>query len=117
MTVESRKLGPGLIAVALLDREETPSLLKPLRVFGRVPMFYYLLHIPLVHGMAVGIEFIRFGSVPWLIGFGGHVPANAGVGLGLLYVLWIAALLILYPLCRWFDELKRRRRDAWLSYF
>ena len=114
-------LGPALMVLACLDRESgSPRALRPLRVFGRVPMFYYLLHIPLVHGMAVLVETLRFGSAPWLFGdpFGPHAKpvADAGFHLTLVYVVWLAALALLYPVCRWFAELKRRRRDAWLSY-
>jgi uncharacterized membrane protein len=112
-------LGPALIVLALLDRS-TPTLLKPLLVFGRVPLFYYLLHIPLIHGLAVLVESIRFGSAPWLFGepFGSHPPpaATAGFSLVGVYLAWFVVLLLLYPICRWFAEIKRRRRDAWLSY-
>jgi uncharacterized membrane protein len=114
-------LGPALIALALFDRG-TPKLLRPLLVFGRVPMFYYLLHIPLVHALAVVVEYIRIGHASWLFGnpFGmaGNpaLPPNAGVGLVGVYAASIVAILILYPVCKWFAELKRRRREAWLSY-
>src|SRR5262249_47178182 len=112
-------LGPSLIALALLDRE-TPGFLRPLLVFGRVPLFYYLLHIPLIHGLAVLAESIRFGSAPWLFGelFGPHPtpPPDAGFPLFGVYAAWLTALLMLYPVCRWFAGLKRRRREAWLSY-
>lgn len=113
-------LGPALVLLALLERN-IPAALRPLLVFGRVPMFYYLLHIPLIHGMAVLVETLRFGSAPWLFGdpFGpGHIPplGDAGIGLAGTYLAWLVAIAILYPLCRWFADLKRRRRDAWLSY-
>jgi uncharacterized membrane protein len=113
-------LGPALIVLALLDRK-IPAPLKPLIVFGRVPMFYYLLHLPLIHGLALLMETLRFGSAPWLFGnpFNpAHTKplAEAGIGLAGTYLAWLIALAILYPLCRWFSDLKRRRRDAWLSY-
>ena len=113
-------LGPALIVLALLDRETSPAL-KPLLVFGRVPMFYYLLHLPLLHGLAVAVESIRFGSAPWLFGNvfrpTSPPPPDAGSSLIGVYVAWFVALLLLYPVCRWFANLKQRRRDAWLSYF
>lgn len=113
-------LGPALILLALLDRETTPPALKPALVFGRVPLFYYLLHIPLVHGVGVALEAIRSGTMPgWLIGDYGErapMPDDAGFGLAVVYATWIAAVAILYPLCAWFAALKKRRRDAWLSY-
>jgi uncharacterized membrane protein len=108
-------LGPALVLLALIDRERTPAWLKPLAVFGRVPLFYYLLHL-----LALLIETYRFGSAPWLIGvpFAPGKPAAAGAGFALpgVYLAWLIALAVLYPACVWFAELKRRRRDAWLSY-
>ncbi len=113
-------LGPALIVLAWADRD-TPRTLKPLLVFGRVPMFYYLLHLPLIHGLALMIETFRFGSAPWLIGlpFVPHIPpppADAGLPLWGVYIAWAVAIALLYPACAWFAALKRRRRDAWLSY-
>lgn len=113
-------LGPAMLALAALDRE-VPSWLRPIRVFGRVPLFYYLLHIPLVHGMAVLYELIRAGHAGWLLGDRWGVgappaPPDAGVGLLGVYLAWLLAVVLLYPACRWFADLKRRRRDAWLSY-
>jgi uncharacterized membrane protein len=115
-------LGPALTLLALLDRQTMPAWSKPLLAFGRVPLFFYLLHLPLVHGLAVLIERLRFGATPWLFGvpFGPHEkspPPEAGLSLPVVYAVWLLALLLLYPACRWFGELKRRRpRDRWLSY-
>lgn len=114
-------LGPALMLLAWLDREPAPAALRPAIVFGRVPMFYYLLHIPLIHATALAIETLRFGAAPWLIGlpFGPLQtprPATAGFSLPVVYLAWLAIVAALYPLCRWFADVKRRRRDAWLSY-
>jgi uncharacterized membrane protein len=111
-------LGPALVGLALLDRK-IPALLRPLLVFGRVPLFYYLLHLPLLHGLAVLAESIRLGSAPWLFGDRNTHPepvATAGFGLIGTYLAWLVAVALLYPVCRWFAEVKRRRREAWLSY-
>jgi len=109
-------LGPALVLLALLDRP-TPSLLKPILVFGRVPLFYYLLHIPLIHALSVGVHLLRFGHANWLWGSApAKPPADAGFDLPTVYLAWFAVLLMLYPVCRWFADVKRRRRDAWLSY-
>lgn len=115
-------LGPALMLLALLDRGREPlPWLKPVLVFGRVPLFYYLLHIPLIHGMAILIERIRFGHAEWLFGVPFRppptpAPPNAGHSLLVVYAVWITAVVLLYPACQWFADLKRRRRDAWLSY-
>jgi uncharacterized membrane protein len=114
-------LGPALMLLACLDRG-TPRLLRPILVFGRVPLFFYLLHLPLIHGFAMIVALLRYGRADWMFGspFGATdkfaIPSDNGFGLPVVYLVWILAVLMLYPVCKWFAEVKRRRRDAWLSY-
>ena len=113
-------LGPALILLSFLDRG-TPRMLRPFLVFGRAPLFYYLLHLPLIHGLAVAAAWIRYGRAEWLfnnpfVNQAILIPADNGFGLPVVYLIWIGVVLALYPACRWFAELKRRRHDAWLSY-
>jgi uncharacterized membrane protein len=112
-------LGPALLALAIFDRPPGP-LGRRIVVFGRVPFFFYLLHIPLIHGSAVLCDWLRFGwsplatNGPW---FGpDDIPANYGVSLPTVYLVWTVVVLILYAPCRWFARLKSRRGDWWLSY-
>ena len=111
-------LGPALLLLAWFERG-TPAWMRPLLVFGRVPMFFYLLHIPLIHAAAWVVERLRLGHAEWLIITSVPVPAppEAGFGLPVVYLAWGVLVLSLYPACRWFADLKRRRRDVWLSYF
>jgi uncharacterized membrane protein len=125
-------LGPAILALALFDRPPAARrggvgalwerLTRPVVTFGRVPLFFYLLHIPLIHGGAVLCDYLRFGwspqatDGPWAVQ-PGQIPEGYGVSLPVVYLVWVAVLLILYFPCRWFADLKRRRRDAWLSYF
>jgi uncharacterized membrane protein len=109
-------VGPGLLLLAWCDRG-VPGWLKPALVFGRVPFFYYILHLPLIHGLAYIMHLTRHGYGNYSSFGGGKPPSDAGVGLFLTYVAWALAVAMLYPLCRWFADLKRRRREAWLSYF
>ena len=111
-------LGPALCALALLEGKlgsDPPALLRPLLVFGRVPLLFYVAHLAL----------LRYSSVPMAIGRWGAArafqppPGHGGspeYPLWTAYAAWVATLLLLYPLCRWFAALKARRRDAWLSY-
>lgn len=109
-------LGPAAIVLAGLDRARS-TFLEPLVVFGRVPLFYYLLHLPLIHGLAVAVNFIRFDRADWLYGTTpAKPPADAGFDLVWVYFVWLAVLLILFPACQWFANLKQRRRERWLSY-
>lgn len=88
--------------------------------FGRVPLFFYVGQWLVAHGLAVLAGYLAGQPVGWL--FAGLFdqprpnPGNLGFSLGMVYLFWFIGLLLLYPLCRWFAELKRRRRDWWLSY-
>jgi hypothetical protein len=115
-------LGPLLMLLAWLERG-TPRVLRPALVFGRVPLFYYLLHLPLAHGLAVIVAYFRFGRADWLMAnppLPGQpsiqLPAGNGFDLPVVYLVWILVVLLLYPLCRWFANLKQRRHEKWLSY-
>jgi uncharacterized membrane protein len=113
-------LGPAILFLWAFDRPLGP-LARPIVTFGRVPLFFYLLHIPLIHGAAVLLDYVRFGwsplatHIPWELR-PGEVPEGYGVSLPMVYLVWIGVVAVLYPPCRWFAELKRRRRDGWLSY-
>ena len=113
-------LGPTIASIPLMERLTGP-LTRVVGVFGRVPFFYYVLHIPLIHALAILVSKVRFGYVnAWL--FTNHPmgnprpPAGYMWSLWLLYLIWATAILMLYFSCRWFANLKSRRKDWWLSY-
>ncbi|HEY7192646.1 MAG TPA: heparan-alpha-glucosaminide N-acetyltransferase domain-containing protein [Gemmatimonadales bacterium] len=113
-------LGPTIALIPLLDRAHG-RVAQWLTVFGRVPFFYYLLHIPLIHALALVVSLIRTGSVdPWLFTNHPMAPGNVPDGymwsLGLLYLVWAIAVVLLYIPSRWYAELKARRTDWWLKY-
>jgi uncharacterized membrane protein len=113
-------LGPTVAFLAVAERV-TGTVGRVLSVFGRVPLFYYLLHIPLIHALALIVSEIREGRVnPWL--FGNHpmmpppVPPGYMWSLPLLYAVFAVAIAILYVPCRWYADLKSRRSSPWLQY-
>jgi uncharacterized membrane protein len=115
-------LGPALIALAWLERFRFRST-NPLVVFGRVPFLYYVAHLALAHFIAIVMNFVRYGWKPFLLlappsmGSPSHLfPPNYGYPLWAVYAVWIALLIVLYPLCLWFSRLKQGRHDWWLSY-
>jgi uncharacterized membrane protein len=114
-------LGPILLFLRALDAG-TPRLLRPALVFGRVPLFYYLLHVPLIHLLAVAVCYARYGAVHWMFQSNGieqfpvTQPPGWPLGLPWVYLIWAGVVIALFPLCRWFAGLKRRRGDWWLSY-
>jgi uncharacterized membrane protein len=115
-------LGPALLFLWAVDGG-TPQFLRPALVLGKVPMFYYLLHFPLIHLLAVAVCYARYGQVHWMFEsptidkFPITPPPGWGFSLPIVYLIWASIVLALYPLCRWFAALKQRRSDAWLSYF
>ncbi len=115
-------LGPALLLLWAFDAG-TPPWLRPALVFGKVPMFYYLLHIPLIHLIAIAVCYGRYGHVHWMFEsnnlgqFPITPPPGWGYPLPAVYMVWICVVLALYPLCHWFAALRQRRSDPWLSYF
>lgn len=126
-------LGPAMLALAWFEQKDIslgPQASRPhsfrdsLRsffiTFGRVPLFFYLLQWPTAHFMSVFVHLIAGKPVGWM--FGSQIDSNQGpppgmgFNLAVVYACWIAGVLLLYPLCKWFAGVKARRRDWWLSY-
>jgi uncharacterized membrane protein len=109
-------LGPGLMLLAAFEHARG-RLANWITTFGRVPMLYYVAHIFLIHAAAVVMAWIAYGDASWLFGsLPGHKPAGYGLPLAGVYAVWLLVVVSLYPLCRWFAGVKRRRSDWWLSY-
>ena len=115
-------LGPAILVMAWLENVRLPSS-NPLIVFGRVPFFFYVVHLAVAHALAIVINFFRYGRTGFLFlappSMGGPseiFPAGYGFDLWVVYAVWIGVIVMLYPVCRWFAQLKQRRRDWWLSY-
>jgi uncharacterized membrane protein len=117
-------LGPSLLLLAWLDkrlakRPVTSGLTTALLTFGRVPMFFYVLHLYLIHSMAVMAAMLFHQPVAWLLHGAfwlNDIPEGYGHDLPFIYLMWITAVVILYYPCRWWAGLKQRRKDWWLSY-
>jgi uncharacterized membrane protein len=107
-------IGPALVFLSLMDRD-LPAIWKPIQTIGRVPMFFYLLHIPLIHASSLVVDYLRNG--PRNLGQNMfEAPENWGFGLPGVYLAWFLIVLALYFPCRWFAGVKLRSRAAWLSY-
>ena len=114
-------LGPALLLLRAFDGG-TPRWLRPALTIGKVPLFFYVLHFYLIHLLAVAASYLRYGSVDGLFRSPdlGHFPFTTPPGwaapLPAIYLLWVFVVIALYPLCRWYAGVKRRRKDWWLSY-
>ena len=114
-------LGPVLLALRALEGQ-APSMLRPAQVIGKVPFFYYLMHVLVLHVAAAGVMIARYGSVrpalesPTVDRFPMTQPPGWPVSLPVVYLVWIGVVLVLYPMCAWYADVKRRSSNPWLSY-
>ena len=115
-------LGPAFILLAFMEKPLN-RLGKIIIVFGRVPLFFYILHLYLIHALATlavvfsgrpwtdMISITNFNSKdsPWLKGY--------GFTLWQTYLVWLLVVALLYPLCKWYDQYKTNHKEKWwLSY-
>jgi uncharacterized membrane protein len=116
-------LGVVLLLFALIDKVVVAGFLSRtlsfLKVYGRVPFFFYIAHIFVIHGLALGVAIVinpnwRFWITPDAV-FTRHFD-GWGYSLPMVYLVWISVVLALYPMCAWFSGLKDRRRSWWLAY-
>ena len=124
-------LGPALLALRWLDGRldgrvaaggRLPAVLRPALVFGRVPLFYFLLHFALIHLLAVLASAARFGAVhgmfesPTLDRYPVTQPPGWPAPLPWIYVVWAVVVAVAYPCCRWYAARKARDPGGWLRY-
>lgn len=116
-------MGPALVFLAVMEKPLN-RVTEKIVIFGRVPMFFYLIHIAFIHVLAILAAVLSHH--PWwvMVNLTTWVTANAqlqGYGFSLLvvYAVWILVMALLYPLCRRFDGYKRAHQaeKKWLSYF
>lgn len=110
-------MGPAIIILALLEFVKGP-VARFFIIFGRVPFFFYVLHIPFIHLLALfaamatvsDYSFMWSNVPPWMW------PEGYGFGLPVVYGVWILIMVLLYWPCKWFAGVKQRHPHAWLSY-
>lgn len=112
-------LGPAILLLRAFENG-TPPRFRPALTFGRVPLFYFMLHPILIHFIALIVCFARYHAVHWMFESNANFPITPppgwGFSLPVIYGIWIFVVVALYPLCRWFAGVKQRRSDPWLSY-
>lgn len=113
-------LGPAILFLAYSEKLRG-RLASALMVFGRVPFFYYVLHIYLIHFLAlVTAQLTGFGWRSMVLDmavFRDDSLAGFGFSLAITYAIWGGVVLALYPLCKWYDRVKSGNRHLWwLSY-
>lgn len=100
-------LGPALILLALFEQLRG-ALASFLATFGRVPFFYYVVHIYLIHALAVATALALTGVLT--------TTPEINFNLAGVYIVWLMVLVLLYPICRWFSKLKEKSSGWWWTY-
>jgi hypothetical protein len=112
-------LGPALMVLSRLPDTVT-GWWRHVVLFGRAPLFFYLIHLPLIHGAAVVYALAVYGSADWLTDAPGWgrtpKPGDYGFGLAGVYALWVTVLVVTYPACVWFTRKKRESKSLLLRY-
>jgi uncharacterized membrane protein len=110
-------LGPAIAILPALERARG-WISRFFITFGRVPLFYYVIHIPFIHLLAIGYSAVAIHQTDFLTsgGLPGQWPDAYGVSLPWVYGVWISTVVILYFPSRWYADVKKRKRSRWMSY-
>lgn len=120
-------IGPGLMLMGMVERTVNTDrkrmaerVLEMFSVFGRVPLFFYLIHIPLIHLLAIGVGWAMSWPTDWLfdaaLPLQRQAPSEFGFGLVGTWLITIGVVALLYLPCRWFAGVKRSS-DRWWTRF
>ena len=114
-------LGPGLLFLRAVDAG-VPRWLRPAEVLGRVPLFYFVLHVILIHTLALAVCWYQFGEIHWVFEsptpdkYPFTQPPGWGLSLPAIYGFWWLVVLMLWPICRWYARIKQERPQWWMGY-
>jgi uncharacterized membrane protein len=114
-------LGPSIAVLSLTDGIDGRAIWQRVAIiFGRVPMLYYILQWFTAHGLGLIFSLIAGKQIGYFFvdpGSSGRVaPADYGFSLGIVYLAWITSLAILFPICWWYGNFKKRHKHWILSY-
>ncbi len=111
-------IGAAMIVLALLENVQN-KVTGFFRTYGRVPMFYYILHFYIIHTIAIIVFFAEGFSTNEIVTKDNPFlfkPPGFGFGLPGVYAVWLVVFLVLYPLCKKYDRYKSTHKQWWLSY-
>ncbi len=114
-------LGPAFLVLSYIETIKN-GLTDRIQIFGRVAFFYYILHLYLIHILATISFFAKGHTMEEATQTGSKFPfffviPGEGYGLGVVYLVWIVVIVMLYPLCKWYNTYKSKHKDnKWLSY-
>ena len=111
-------LGIAMIILAMIENVQN-RFTRWMTIYGRVPFFYYIMHLYLVHALCViafflsgyGTDKIVSPQTPFLFR-----PPEFGYNIAIVYGIWLTVVILLYPICRWYNRYKSNHHQWWLSY-
>lgn len=114
-------LGPAVLVLGITDRIDGKAIWERICItFGRVPMLFYILQWFMAHLSGIAVSWLAGKDISYFFGnamaSGQSPPADAGFPLWVVYAAWAVGLIILYPLCSWWGNVKRRNKHWALSY-
>ena len=107
-------IGPAIFLLPYLEQWKG-SFAQKILIFGRVPMFYYILHIYLLHTISALSMYSRYGPGAFALS-ALNLPQDFGFSLLVAYIAWISVVIMLYPACKWYAEMKKRSKNPLLGY-
>lgn len=110
-------LGPMFLLLAVTDSETQHPWTAPLRALGRVPMFFYLVHLPMAHLAGIGFSLYRYSQADWWFrnpNFG--LPDDYGWGIPVWYAVSATIVALLIPTCHWYGRLKQKSDNPVLHW-
>jgi uncharacterized membrane protein len=114
-------IGPALLLLSFVERIKN-GITNIMLVFGRTAFFYYIIHLYLIHLIGAIVFFAKGNSMQQAIDSMQNLPfmfliPGQGFGLAVVYGIWAAVIIALYPLCKWYDKYKTSHKEKWwLSY-
>jgi uncharacterized membrane protein len=114
-------LGPALLLLAWAEKVREDNIVsRILTTFGRVPLFYFILQMFVAHSFGILLNLVAGKNIDYFFfnfpASATAAPPDAGFALWVVYAAWLAGLLLLYPVCRWYDNIKQSRRGFPFSY-
>ncbi len=110
----------GIMFLVLFFAEGLKSKINTIVVvYGKVPLFYFLIHLYILHLIMLLMVFLQGFRWPDMV-FGsnfGRPKTGSGVQLWVIYLLWVSVVIAMYPLCKWYGQYKFLHKEKkWLRY-
>jgi uncharacterized membrane protein len=110
----------GIMFLILAFSERQNQLTRIVTVYGKVPLFYFVIHFYFIHILLLIIllfQGIHWSEMSFSSGnFGRPKGIESGLHLWAVYLIWIIVVIALYIPCKRFGKYKSSHSYWWLSY-